>query len=210
MRASLLITVVLASACRSDTSLRVATEVADLHPKAAVPLPGRVALVLYDPRRPEDNPMIGDSRGDVTSDWVAALRESGLFREVHYPVLSTHRFEMTMEIEQKGSQLEPTETRMLKSLTFLTLCLAGPFCTYSMDSHVEAVVRLKVRSETVGTYKATSDARFSYHFHVPMPDTTKSFADTIAAAHAQLNRQMIDDRDQLAAAMTAPPKAPAP
>jgi len=208
VRAAVLFAVLLAAACSSETKLRVTPEPADLHPKATDPLPARIALLVHDPRRPEENPYVGPERADVTGDFVTALRDSGLFREVHYPVLSTHRFEMTIEVEQKGYQDVPLGTRLMTLPALVTLGLLGQVCWYSMDSHVDATVRLKVRSDTVATYTATTDVRFSYHYGWKNPDPTKSFRDCIDAAHAQLIRKMIDDRERLAAILSAPQKLP--
>ena len=193
----------LALGCNSETKLRVQPEVPDAYPKAANPLPCRVALLVTDPMTPEENPMIGGARADVTRDFVAALRDSGLFREVQYPVLSTHRFEMTMEVEQRGRQEQPASTTFVKCGTILTLGLIAPFTTCSTDSHVETVVRLKIRSETVATYTAKTDVRFSYHYGWKNPDQTKSLGDCVAATHAQIVRKMIDDQERLAGLLAA-------
>ena len=185
--------------CSTETTLRVRPENDGATAQAGEPLPGSVALLVHDPRRAEDNPTIGGARGDLTRDFVESLRKSGLFREVHYPVLSTHRFQMTMEVEQRCSEEVPLGTRLLAVPTVLTLGLIGPLFTHHMDSHVEAVVRLKVRSETVATYTAETDARFGYHWGWRNPDRSQGLRACVDATHAQLVRKMVADRDRLAA-----------
>ena len=200
-------------ACSTETKIHVRPEGIDLAPTVEEPVPGRVALVLYAPKRPEDNPSIGGGHADLTHDFVEALDNAGVFREGYHPVLSTHRFEMTMEIEQKGAEDVPFGTQLLMVPTLCTLGLIGPICTYSMDSYVEVVVRLKVRSDVVATYKARTDVQLDYHWGWRNPDLTQGLRACVTATHAQIIRQMIDDKDRLASVLaraSAPAPAPAP
>ena len=199
-----------APGCSTETSIHLRPESSATPATVAEPLPGRVALVQFVPRRPEENPMIAGACVDLTSEFVAALRSAGLFREVQYPVLSTHRFEMTMEIEQNGGEENPTSTRLLMVPTILTLGLISPLVTLARDSHTDVVVRLKVRSDVVATYTARTDARVEYHWSWKDVDLTQGLRACITAAQSEIVRKMIDDRERLAALLTAPAKPAGP
>jgi hypothetical protein len=159
------------------------------------PLPARVAVVLFEPQDPKDEPVLGGKPADLTGLFVDRLREVGLFREVQYPVLSTDRFEMTMEIHQSGHDEPSYGTRVLFVPLVFTLGLIAPFVTAEHDYETQGGVTLKIRSETVATYSARNHLELSFK----LGRTEACFEEALRQAIAgmqkmNLNPELDDDR----------------
>lgn len=194
--------------CSSVTGIHVMKGASDAPAKLGEPLPASVALTHHLPNRPEDNPVIQGMPADVTTDFVEALRGAGLFRDVHFPILSTHRFEMTMEIEQKGWERPAPSSFLIKLPSIVTLGLFTQVVTCTENMHLEATVRLKVHSNVVATYTAESDVEVAYHWGWDPPDFKEGGRVCLHATHARLVQKMVDDREHLRAVLAAASKPP--
>jgi hypothetical protein len=174
------------------------------------PLQARVAVVVSDPQYPNDEPIFGGKPADLTRELVERLREVGLFREVQYPVLSTDRFEMTMEVHQSGHDAPSYGTRVLFVSLVFTLGLIAPFVTAEHDYETQGSVTLKIRSETVATYSAHNHVELSFKLGRPQACFEEALRQAIAGMQIRLVQQMAAERDRLSSKLLEPPSPSSP
>jgi hypothetical protein len=92
--------------------------------------------------------------------------------------------------------------RILPAALALASCAGAGTVTVDLPPLPDPVVReapLPYRSDVVATYKARTDVQLDYHWGWKTPDLTQGLRACVTATHAQIIRQMIDDKDRLAA-----------